>query len=629
MRMAADRAGLSRLEMVLGVLIVILVIIAGLSTALFVEERGKSKEVEAGEGISEVAFVREGVVVALDQEEDVDKVEILDSTGTLVSTIEVGKKTGLVLADLDWIPHLKFRFDVHLANGDVLSSPGYAPEKPVPYKLFEISYADEFPIEEYHASVSAHSHTEAVLRFSKDGTRVAVGALEGRVSIIDIGLQEEIWVEYLPDLSIESVEFSEDGNYVFVGGHHTDYKFWCLDAATGDEVWSKSVKAVVGDTPVLSAPSTYLQTKGDKVWMGLSASYLKPIDGEESRSYMTEPYNSSRRLFYRSKLYCYDVASGALEWTFPNDKQVPWDDWGGGVMDRGLMQDSIMVDDAGKYLSVAFSSRTGDTTYNESMLVVFDAQEGEIEWTWSMPIIKPYAYRSHITNAWLSPDGKWIAVGSMDGRAFLFDNTEAVSKGFGTPEWVRNLGLFMDINGVITHTSDICPYTDGENVIFHVARTQDTTSLYGNSMTNIIYGVKDYVCFDMNGDIDWTFKIGETRAYTGTGRYGYGVGGGYLTFGNEHQEISGLTQDESTLYHTYYIHPTKTESYFTVLDLQRGSNDGYTHLMWRVRLDGSPATQGDLSEDGWYVAIAESPVDKDPTGESPDYHGIYRVMIYV
>jgi outer membrane protein assembly factor BamB len=508
----------------------------------------------------------------------------------------------------------------------VLSTPSFAPEKPVPYKLFEISYADEFPVEEYHASVSAHSHTEAVLRFSPDGTRVAVGALEGRVSVIDVNREEEIWVKRLDDLSIESVEFAEDGTKVLVGGHHIEYRFFCLDAATGDELWRKDVKAEVGETPTQSAPSTYLQTKGDRVWMGVSASWTDVVD--ETRSYMTEPRNTSRILHYRSKMYSYNLA-GEQIWTFPVDGDEDYDDWGGGVMDRGIMQDSIMVDDAGRYLSVAFSSRNGDTSYFDAQLVVFDAQEGDIIWNWSMPIIHEFSYRSHITNAWMSPDGNWIALGSHDGRGFLFDNAKNVASGVGQPEWQRNLGLYMYVNDVVTHTADICPYTDGASVIFHVARTQDTTSQFGNSKTNVVYAVKDYVAFDMQGGLEWTFKVGETRAYTGTGRYGYGVGGGYLTFGNEHQEISGLTQDSSTMHYTYYIHPTRTESYFTVLDLNQGSYDGYTKMEWRVRLDGSPASQGDVSDDGWFVAIGESPVDKDPTGSNPDYHGTYRVMLYV
>ncbi len=613
--------------MLLAVLVVVLLVATTASAYLFYAERDKSKEVDAGEGIAQVAFVREGVVVELDQVEEVDTLILYDSTGDEISQVSVGKEVTRILADLEWVPYVKYRFDVKLKSGDLLSTPSYAPERPVPYKLFEVSYADEFPVEEYHASVSAHSHTEAVLRFSNDGTRVAVGALEGRISVIDINQEEEIWVKRLDDLSIESVEFSEDGSKVLVGGHHVEYRFHCLDAANGDELWRKDVKSEVGETPLQSAPSTYLQTKGDRVWMGVSASWTEIVD-EETRSYMTEPRNTSRILHYRSKMYCYNLA-GEQIWTFPVDGDEDYDDWGGGVMDRGIMQDSIMVDDAGEYLSVAFSSRNGDTAYFDAQLVVFDAREGDILWNWSMPIIHEFSYRSHITNAWLSPDGKWIAVGSMDGRGYLFDNLKNVASGVGQPEWQRNMGIYMYINDVITHTSDICPYTDGERVIFHVARTQDTTSQFGNSKTNVIYAVKDYVCFDMEGGLEWTFKVGETRAYTGTGRYGYGTGGGYLTFGNEHQEISGLTQDSSTMHYTYYIHPTRTESYFTVMDLKQGSYDGYTKMEWRVRLDGSPATQGDVSEDGWYVAIAESPVDKDPTGNNPDYHGIYRVMIYV
>ena len=188
-----ENRGLTRLEMILSVLTIVLLVTAGLTTALLLEERDKPKDVEAGEGIEEVAFVREGVVVALDQEEDVDTLTLYDATGTVISTINVGRTTKRVLADLEWVPHLKYRFDVKLQSGDVLSSPTFAPERAVPYKLFEISFADEFPIEEYHASTTAHSHTEAVVCFSKDGTRLAIGGLEGRISVVDISLEEESW----------------------------------------------------------------------------------------------------------------------------------------------------------------------------------------------------------------------------------------------------------------------------------------------------------------------------------------------------------------------------------------------------------------------------------------------------
>jgi len=620
------RSELSRLEMMLSVAVVVLLVLTIGTSYLFLAERDKPKDVEAGEGISQIAFVRQGVVVEMDQPEEVDTLTLYDATGDEISKVSVGKEATRVLADLDWVPYSKYRFDVKLKSGDVLSTPSYAPEKPVPYKLFEISYTDEFPIEEYHASVAAHSHVEAVLRFSPDGTRVGVGGLEGRISIIDVNQEKELWVKRLDDLSIESVEFSGDGTKLLVGGHHIEYRFFCLDATTGDELWHKDVKSEVGETPTQSAPSTYLQTKGDRVWMGLSVSWTEIV--EETRSYMTEPRNTSRILHYRSKMYCYNLA-GEQIWTFPVDGDPDYDDWGGGVMDRGIMQDSIMVDDAGDYLSVAFSSREGDTAYFDAQLVVFDAREGDILWNWSMPIVHEFSYRSHITNAWLSSDGDWIAVGSHDGRGYLFDNAKNVASGLGQPEWERNLGLYMVINGVITHTGDICPYVDGENVIFHVARTMDTTSYYGNSMTMKVYGQNDYVCYDMDGGLQWTFKIGETRAYAGSGRYAYGDGGGFVLFGSEHQELSSLSQDSSTIYYSYTIHPTRTESYYTVLDLKHGSYDGYTHMMWRVKLDGSPGTQGDISDDGWYVAMSESPVDKDPTGSNPDYHGIYRVMIYV
>jgi len=615
--------------MMLSLLVTALVVVAGITSALFIEERAKPKDVAAGSGISEVAFVRSGVVIQMDQSRDVDRVQVLDVTGTPLKNVSVGQATPRVLVPLEWTRDAKYRFDVHLANGDVLSSPAYAPEKTLAYELFEKSYAKEFPVEEYHASLQAHSHTEAVLQFTRDGGRLGVGALEGRASIIDVSTGKELWVHYIDNLSIESVQFTDDGTHMLVGGHHPDYRFVCLDAATGQELWHKDAKAEVGDTPTHAAPSTYLQVRGNTVWMGLSTSWTEKV--VPTRSYMTEPRNASQVLHYRSKIYCFDAASGDRKWTFPTDGDATWDDWGGGVMDRGIMQDSIMLDDAGRYLSISFSSRMGDTKYDEAVLVVFDATAGTIEWRWEMPVLAP-AFRSHITNSWMSPDGRWIAVGSMDGRGYLFDNAAAVSSGVGAPKWMRNLGMFETIGGVegpglVTHTSDISAYTDGATVMFHVARTQDTTSYTGNSKTNVMQGTFLNVAFDLDGGLMWTFKIGETRAYAGTGRYAYGVGGGFIGFANEHQEYSGLSEDSSTLYYTYYLHPTRTESYYTVMDLKHGSYDGYTHLEWRFRLTGSPGSQGAISPDGRYVAICESPVDMDPTGSNPDYVGEYRVIV--
>ncbi len=64
--------GLSRLEMILAVLVVVLLVSTTASAYLFYAERDKPKDVEAGEGIAQVAFVREGVVVELDQMEDAE-----------------------------------------------------------------------------------------------------------------------------------------------------------------------------------------------------------------------------------------------------------------------------------------------------------------------------------------------------------------------------------------------------------------------------------------------------------------------------------------------------------------------------------------------------------------------------
>lgn len=620
--------------MSLSVLVTVLVAATMVSAGLFVEERAKPKTVEGGAGIAEIAFVRLGAVVELDAAQDVDSLVVRDVTGAELTKVTVGSRTARILVPLDWTTGTKYRFDVHLASGDMLSSPSYAPEKPVPYKLFEVSYADEFPVDQYHASVQAHSHVDAKLAFSRDGRLLAVGALEGRVSVIDVATGKEAWVRHLENLSIEMVQVTDDSAFVVVGGHHPDYRSFCLDAATGAEVWHKDLKAEVGDTPTHGAPSTYLQVKGSTVWLGISARWTEQVNPEATRSYMTEPRNVSKVLHYRSKLYCYDVPSGDRKWTFPIDGDPTWDDWGGGVMDRGVMEESIMLDDAARYLSVALSSRVGDTRYSEATEVVFDATKGTTLWKWAMPVVPP-AYRTHITNSWISPDGKYVAIGSHDGRGYLFDNQACVASGVGAPKWMRNLGLFETIGGVegpglVTHTGDIVPYTDGENVIFHVSRTQDTTSYGGNSKTNVIFGTRDYACFDIDGGLKWTFKIGETRAYAAEpGRNLYANGGGFLGFANEHQEVSGLTQDSSTLYYTYFINPARTEPYYTVLDLKHGSYDGYTHLCWRVPFAGSPGTLGAISGDGWYVAMSESPVDKDPTGKNPDYQGEYKVMVYV
>jgi hypothetical protein len=118
--------GLSRLEMMLAVLVVVLLVATIASAYLFYAERDKPKDVEAGEGIAQIAFVREGVVVELDQAEQVDTLTLFDAGGDEISEVAVGKEVTRVLADLDWVPYMKYRFDVKLASADVFAPPSFS-----------------------------------------------------------------------------------------------------------------------------------------------------------------------------------------------------------------------------------------------------------------------------------------------------------------------------------------------------------------------------------------------------------------------------------------------------------------------------------------------------------------------
>jgi len=134
---------------------------------------------------------------------------------------------------------------------------------------------------------------------------------------------------------LSSPAFSVDYSRVFVAVHETVY---CLDAATGDEIWQFTPDGIAGEfraTPAVDdAGNVYLGTKADAqsvlyaikadgsglLWQNPIGAdlYSSPALGDDRTLYVGSEYAGGRQL------HAIDLATGAERWASPLNADATW-----------------------------------------------------------------------------------------------------------------------------------------------------------------------------------------------------------------------------------------------------------------------------------------------------------------
>jgi outer membrane protein assembly factor BamB len=613
-------------EKVLAVSLAVFVVVAGISFYLFMAERGKSKDVEAGEGINQAVFTRTGAVLELEETESIKEVKVLDSNGDDIVTDQMDKNTDTILIQFDWTAGEKYRFDVELKSGDVLSTPGFAPQKPQPYKLFSIDYSGEFPASEEgnHGGIMQYAFTKGITDISNDGKYCAVGLIKGRVSMVDMETQQEIWNHYIENVKIQTFKLSDDGNYLVVGCSGADAPVICYNVKTGEEEWRYNTKQDLGayESSVSSGKTLVALEGNDKVWASSTFGWYETI---MTRSYATIPVNESLIPHFRTRIYCFDLDSGEKLWEYPKVGGRN-DDWGDGMIEKGVC--SLFVSkEPNRYLSVGLQSWSPQPNYLQDRVVVIDAEDGSHLWDWKIPIVNHCSISINI-GTYISPDGKYVTCGADDGRTFLFDNEKCIDQGYGSVEWMRDLGTPKITDGVLHHIGLPVPYTDGKNVMVTLKYCYDDRTFEDLPSDMLVYGYQMYVVYNMKGELVWDYYTGQSYTHTPGYNQAVDASSGYVTMSSMHQWMTNFPADKTSTSYSFLTEPAIQTTTFTVLDLTVDSTEAMDHVAWSIPLEGDSGGQGDISPDGVYVAFIEGPCDVDPTGRSPDIRGKLQLHVY-
>ena len=612
-------------EKVMAVIIVVGLLVAGISVFLFLSERAKSKEVESGAGIDQLVFTRTGGVIVLEEDEEIVDVELYDENGEKIHSENKDETANVTLVQFEWDPKNKYRFDVNLRDGSKLSSVGYAPDKPQPYELFNIDYTDEFPKQDYHASVTRFAPAGGEVRISNSGEYVALALNDGRLSVVDLEKKQEIWSKYIEDYSYNSMRVSDDSNYVIVGGSSVNGAIYVFDIKNGEEVWSYETIQDIGKEEVGAYnPSVEIRTADDKIFAIAVQQWTETLDTRSAtRSAYTVPVNETQVTHFRTKIYCFNLENGDNVWDFPSTGG-PYDDWGDGVADRGFFMENVVVNKQGDYFYAQLGWWSADTVHLNGVIICFDATNGEILWDYEIPMV-PLTSFSGVYSCNVSPDGKYLTLGTNDGRVFLFDNMKCIDQGYGSPEWVKDLGIPYEVNGVVVHTCNVLSWTYGEYVYAYIRRTMDELGMWESSDVTIDYSTRTMWVYELDGELKWNYKIGEGDSGS---HEELPTDGKYMIMANRHNMMIEYAESKDSKPYNLNIHPSEAVSTYTIFDITKDSYDGDQYVCWRLPLDGATGSIGDISNDGQILAFLEVPLDRDPTGESPDITGTYALRVY-
>lgn len=627
-------------EKIMAIGMAVLIVLTGLSLFLFFAERSKSKIVEAGEGISQTVFTRTGAVVEFEEISQVESVEVRGPDGEIITETMVGKDTLFVLNNFEWTPFLKYRFDVKLKDGSLISTPAYAPDKPQPYKIFSLNFDSEFPREQdgNHAAITGSTFINNY-QFSKDGKYLVLALNKGRLSVVDVEGQKEIWSKYIDNINWRHVYISEDNKYVSVGGTHQDAPVYVFYLQTGEEVWSYKAIQDFGavEDAIANGRTSICQVGSEYLWVCSGFEWVEIVESPQTRHSIFTPINASVLYQCRARLYCFELSTGKKVWEYPKVGGTG-DDWGDGFM-NGNINGLNMDLDSQKYVLIYPKSQKGvNPSRPYDWVKVLDAKTGDELWHYE-PDILPQCTSNFIYSSSISPDGKYVVMAPSDGRTFLFDNEQCIKQGYGSPKWVINHGTPKVIDGVLTNVRALNLLCDGKYVycnsgesVKNQSKPWDYGLLHGGGP--LMYWDTLYV-YNLQGELQWSWYGRVPVGASNMENQVVDFSSGYMvTAYGTATTMRDYTEDKNSERYAYSIHPTKMKTVFSVLDLTVDSSAGVDHLCWSITTDAAPVAffgfGGMVSSDGAYVAMLTTPLDYSPTGtpDTADIRGYYELSVY-
>jgi len=517
-----------------------------------------------------LSFVRSGLAV----EGTLGQVE-LKKDGLLLSARRINLDGRRQLLLFDWEPGIQY--EVWLGSGKRMIT---APLKPSPYLIRTI------PLETGPGATAASAIPDSALRFTPDGSRLAIGTLFGYLQVVDIFQGTVLWKRKIAEGMVKRVAFSPDGAILYAGEQSPDGYLYAFDTATGQEKWKLRLADDLETSQPPSAEDRYA------VYFLPGVYQLKVAADGRIFVAGTHSWHEGGVQKNRAKLYVLNP-DGTPVWTYPEE----------GALDCNITTFEI---DAQGMLVVLATSRSATTPATGPIrgpgVYGFDVAAKREIWRYALEPLEPYFKDVFIWEAvGLTQDGARAIAGLGDGRAVLLD-THPSSK-HRVVEMLE-LGTPMEVSGVPIATP--IPYAiAGENVLFF--QTGDSnipaaTSASARTPPAPHPAARTLFALDRTGKMLWRYKGDFAPAGIWRSKDGRLL---MMTTANPHSD------------------PRTDKHGFVLLDTTvAGSGDD--KVIFSYPTEGTVFFHADLSQDGFAAAITETPALK---ADGKTVYGTFQVHV--
>ncbi len=542
--------------------------------------------------IEKIVPTRMGAGIKLSGSVAIESISVKDGN-RLVFQENIGEKLDTFLVDFTWENGKSYTFEVKSADGTLISKsdPFDAP------LAFEVAEDD---LGKPRGEVDVAEINEWSKKLYEDvdisaSGKIGVAGFDQTVRVYD-KRGRLIWKHKIPTGVVKCVKFSSTEDYLFAGEASPDGNIYCFCAKTGKLCWKYGAAKDVGansETYYGHQPKICsIVCVGEKVYVSAA---------KTSEDYITV---GSRKVKYWSKkgvIYTFDLKTGKLLWKFPAT----------GAMDTSPLK--VSVDANGKYLSFGGwgGSANGrvEQRYPENTLYLLDAVSGALIWSYSVPSVEKQGFQSVSIggNSHISPNGKYAACCSSDGRFFLFDMAKSVEQKKPHLIYTKAVSTPLSVSGIPIYAYGGKVFVDDEgSALLTIGRTYVAPA--GKGMTSVPE-VKhprenSIIKLDRNGNTSWLWPaMGaiETPVLSKNGRY--------LVVAMCHN----------------YVERSNEMAGIYCFDLKR-QGGGANKLVWHYKMEGLGVACG-ISPCGKYIGAIEGPVDIDPRMEYQNIVGKHRVCI--
>jgi FOG: WD40-like repeat len=361
-------------------------------------------------------------------------------------------------------------------------SPLTAPQKLSPALICQIELESIRP---HGGSMGTSPDTE--LSFSPDGTRLAIGSFHGYLRIVDTISGKVLLKHKIAEGMVKRLAWGElNGRPVlYVGEQSPDSNLYCLDAATGEEIWRRRLADEVGSGrmdedqrhAIYNLPGVY---------------YLRMLPGGDVFCVATFGRYEGERFIHDCRLYCLEGVSGQIRWLWPRQVNLPQGiTWVGASRDGGTLAFICFN---------TFGEPGADPKYPTGSLFCLDGREGRLRWSYRVPPLRPYYER---VGSWqgvaVSPDGRYIPLGLNDGRGMLFKAAG------GEPLWVKDLGAPVLV-GEVPVAAPLSYAAMSDRIVYFATPGTTIPSGSGNKRARRPPPhprANYFIALDLSGDIAW------------------------------------------------------------------------------------------------------------------------------